>query len=204
MYKLKRPPSLSGTGPLEVYRALSVGPPVLRQTPQCFVRRTDAFKGLFGRVSPTIAAALHAANVSLVPKVWTELAYESVRAEILPSAPSRLDALYAFADPFEAFSFTEETRTPHQVHRGMVLQGTPWQLVDMGSFSIVQPVTPDEAGYDQAWAVARTAAVSYWLTGQATPNTPFRAEILVGGELQIDQQPLRLLEVMTSESLVAP
>jgi hypothetical protein len=79
----------------------------------------------------------------------------------------------------------------------------PWQLVDMGSFAVEQPATLDEAGFKAAWDAACDRAIRYWMTGQATPTTPFYAEILVGGPILLDGAPLRLLEIMEAEQLLA-
>lgn len=203
MYRLVRPPKLSGTGPLEVFRAISTAPQDLVQRPMQFVRNTDAYRGLNVDRSPTTAAALHSANVQHVVKVWTELAFEHVRQLVAPGAPSRLDSVYAAPDVYEAFSFTEQTGIAHRVHRGVVADGVPWQLVDMGSFGIVAPETPDAHGFDNAWSLACNRASNYWMTGHATPSTPFFAEVLVGGPLVIDPEPLRLLDVMEAHALLA-
>lgn len=108
--------------------------------------------------------------------------------------------MYATADVYEAFSFTELTNAAHHVHRGTVLEGVPWVLVDMGNFETVQPQTVDEAGFEEAWATACEKAASYWLNGP--PDAPFFAEILVGGNVLLDPQPLRLLDVMESDGFI--
>jgi hypothetical protein len=82
-----------------------------------------------------------------VDKVWTELAYESARARIAQALPSRLDSLYAYADPLEALSFTEVTGEPKAVWEGDVLAGAAWALVDVTEFEVVIPTTQDEQGY---------------------------------------------------------
>ena len=186
-----------------MFRAIAPIPQSREQTPQRFVLSSPAYAGLAANPTPATAAALHAAQVPSVIKVWTELAFESVRAAIMPAAPSRLDAVYACADVYEAFSFTEETNTPHHAHRGMIQDGVPWQLVDMSAFASSVPPTSDEAGFEDAWTKSCDNANRYWLTGQATPNTPFFAEILVGGVVTIDADRLRLLDMMEGEGLIA-
>ena len=182
---------------------MNPAPQELVQRPMYFVRSADAYQGLAVNRSPTTAAALHSANVQNVVKVWSELAFDHVRQLVAPEAPSRLDSVYATPDVYEAFSFTEQTGTAHRVHRGVVADGVPWQLVDMGSFEIVSPQTPDADGFAEAWDLAFDRAQGYWMTGQATPNTPFFAEVLVGGTLVIDPEPLRLLEVMEAHALIS-
>lgn len=204
MHRLARPATLSGFGPLEVFRAVAPTPQQeVVQTPRRWALSTPAYAGLKLDPRPITAAALHAAGVANVIKVWTELAYESIRVAVVPTAPSRLESLYAMADVYEAFAFNEVTNTGHWVHRGVVAEGVPWQLVDMRSFIVAQPRTPDGAGFDEAWRDACVNAHKYWLTGHAPPDAPFFAEILVQGELRLDQERLHLLNVMESHGLVA-
>jgi len=203
MRPLVRPPTLSGVGPLEVFRAIAPVTQNLVQTPQRFVLSSNAHAGLVANPTAATAAALHAAQVPSVIKVWTELAFESVRASIVPDAPSRLSSVYATADVYEAFSFTEITNGAHYVHRGVVQDGVPWRLVDMGSFEIVHPPTADEAGFEEAWKVALDKANRYWLKDRIPASTPFFAEILVGGTVNLDPKPLRLLDVLEADGFIS-
>jgi hypothetical protein len=168
-----------------------------------FVLGTNAYSGLSETPTATVAAALLKAGVPLVAKVWSELAYEHVRARVAPEAPSRLTSVFACCDVYEAFSFTEETGEAKHVHRGMVPSGVRWQLVDMGSFRVAVPPTPDATGFEEAWNEASLAAERYWLTGIALPDIAFCAEVLVAGPVQLEAPPLRLLDMMRADSLIA-
>lgn len=137
-----------------------------------------------------------------VDKVWTELAYESVRGAIAPSAPSRLTSVFTCADVFEAFSFTEETGAGKFVYRAEADETARWQLVDMGAFSVAHPRSVDDDGYRTSWDEAIASAERYWLTGSATPNTPFMAEVLVEGAVVLTGDRLRLIDEMRRLALV--
>src|SRR5439155_16212041 len=101
-YRLRRPPTRTGHGPLTVYRAVAAAAQPLQQVPQRWVRSQGAYQSLAPNPQPLIASALQAASVPCVDKVWTELAYEAARLDVAPNLPSRLDSLYAYMDPLEA------------------------------------------------------------------------------------------------------
>ena len=143
------------------------------------------------------STTLVAAGVPEVPKIWTELAYESVRLRAGPEMPSRLDALYAFADPLEALSFTEVTGNAQQVWEGEVTAGVPWVLVDMADFEVVEPLAPDEAGFRTAWDTACERASRYWTPGSDVTL----GEILVAGTITLGRR-LELLPLLRSLGLV--
>lgn len=98
-YSLRRPNTRTGTGPVTVYRATSKPNQPLLQSPIRWVRQQPAFGPLSENPNPEHAALLARVGSANIEKVWTELAYEAVRVDVAPDAPSRLDSLYAFADP---------------------------------------------------------------------------------------------------------
>ncbi len=134
-YRLRRPQERNGLGPLEVFRVLARkdGQP-LRQVPNNWVRTLDAFVSLQHDFGPGTAATLARANVPYVDKVWAELAYESVRTEVAPEQPSRLDSVFCFADVFEAFSFPEVTTA--------LLPKGSWKTASHGQLLIWRRLTP--------------------------------------------------------------
>ncbi|GIW20264.1 MAG: hypothetical protein KatS3mg065_0560 [Chloroflexota bacterium] len=196
-YRLRRLSARIGQGPETVYRAVSTDNQPLLQQPMKWVRLQGAYRALAECPTPRMAAALAAAGVPNVAKVWTELAYEAVRQQIARELPSRLDSLYAFADPFEALSFTEVTSGAHQVWEGEVPEGVTWAAVDMSAFGVVRPETPDPAGYAEAWRRATEQARRYWVPGDEIQVQ----EILVAGELRLTRQ-VRLLPLLTELGLL--
>jgi hypothetical protein len=133
-----------------------------------------------------------------VDKVWTELAFESARVHVAPDMPSRLDALYAYADPLEALSFTEVTGASKQVWEGEVQDDSQWALVDMSAFEVVNPVEVGEKGYQEAWDQAAKRAKTYWAPGGDVQA----AEILVNGELLLTRR-LQLIPLLREHGLLA-
>lgn len=156
----------------------------LRQTAQRWVMNQPAYTALNQTPSPEVAAGLHQAGVLNVPKVWSELAYETVRKEAFPAAPSRLESLYAYLDPLEALSFTEVTGYGKQVWRGEVENGVRWAVVDVSHFSVAQPASADINGFQEAWDRARTQARSYW----GSEADVREAEVLVAGPIVLTEQ----------------
>ncbi len=197
-YKLRRPTSRTGVGPLMVYRAIAADmDQPLTQQPMLWVRSLPACRALVDDPQPRIAKALAAASVPYVPKVWTELAYEAVRLEVSPEKPSRLDVLYAYADPLEALSFTEITGLPKQVWEGGVAEEVPWAMTDMSVYGVIHPTTQDEDGFRTAWAQATEAARKYW-----QPDNGVRAaELLVAGPVQLTRR-LELIPLLRERGLV--
>jgi len=182
-YSLRRP-GLAGRGPIEVFRVIEPqsGPPP-RQVPQKWLLGQNAYRALQPDPRPETAVALVRANAPNVQKVWTEMAYEAVRTEIAPTAPPRFEAVFAFADPLEAISFPFQFNlgVPKWVYRGTVDETVPWRMVDMVSFSVVQPADTTTQGFADAWEVARRQAQGYW-----APSDDVRiAEILVGGSVEL-------------------
>jgi hypothetical protein len=108
-----------------------------------------------------------------------------------------LESLFAFADPIEALSFTEETDAPKHVWRGRVEAGAPWVVVDMKAFSVPQPPTPDAAGFQFAWTQAEAQAMGYWQPGPVVGV----AEILVRGPILLSER-LRLLPLLRELGLL--
>jgi hypothetical protein len=200
-------PAQQGTGPVVVYRALpnEIGRrewPV-QQVPQQHVRQLPAFKVL--AQAPTVRDASVRAGTLLtrgsadVAKAWTEVVYESVRQDIAPDAPSRLDGQWAFADPLEAFAFSEKTADGYVVFEARVGVGVPWRVVEMGSYFVpdIQLELVDGlfiAREDQVVAAAR----HYWLLDR--PDT--EPEVLVGGEIELTSSALRLIPWLKSVGIV--
>ncbi len=168
---------------MTVFRAITENVP-LRQTPQSWVRKQQSFPPLAETPVPEKAVELHGAGTPQVEKVWTELAYETVRLEVAPELPPRLDSLFAFADPIEAFDFGYETLGVKQAWMGEVLDGVPWAQVDVGAFRVerVDETTVEE--FRAAWERAAARAVQYWTPGEV----PEIAEILVAGPIQLKQR----------------
>jgi hypothetical protein len=110
-YKFQRPDDRGGVDPLAVYRSLGVGSHPQVQEPHFHVRRTIPAYGALepllenGGDPPGAAAHLNSNGFADVDKALAELAYETVRRDIRPSAPSRLDSVFCFFDPLEAFLF---------------------------------------------------------------------------------------------------
>jgi len=128
---------------------------------------------------------------SLVPKGWTELAYEHVRRQVRPEAPSRLGCLFAMVDPLEALSFTEETGNGQAVFEGSVEAGVRWAVVDMAQYANQQPPTWSVDGLKEPWDRACEAAVRYWSApGALTP------EVLVSGAIHLLPQRLLLIPTL--------
>ena len=201
-HRLQRPEERNGVGPIDVFRALAPqGVQPLSQVPQKWTRSRPAFQSLEPDARPEIAAAVRRAEVPDVDKVWTELAYESVRTEVAPQLPSRLDALFCFADVFEAFSFTEVTDAGRPVFKGTVDDGVPWAVVDMARFAIVNPTSHEVDGYEQAWQTASLQARGYWAPGAIIDDLEC-AEVLVAGSVSIESAPLRLIPTMRSLGLI--
>jgi hypothetical protein len=158
----------------------------------------QAYAGLSANQTPETAAALLAAGVPQVTKVWTELAFEEVRKELSPDAPSRLNCLFAFADPLEALSFTETTGQGQQVWCGEVDTDVSWKLVDMSPFNVVEPDQISAAGFREAWDKAQAQASRYWNPGAQVDV----AEILVAGSLTLLER-VRLMPFLREAGLLA-
>lgn len=120
---------------MDVYRNIEnragLQPPIAvqRHAPVGVLRAMAATSGL-GEEPPADLAqtAQHASGFKgegrlFVEKIWTELAYESVRRKKAANAPSRFRCIWAFLDPFEAFSFTEHTAQPYMVCRARIPEG---------------------------------------------------------------------------------
>lgn len=180
-----------------MYRSIANTNQPLLQQPVRWARSLPAFQALATNPTPPIAAALAAASVADVDKVWTELAYESARVQVAPEMPSRLDALYAYADPLEALSFTEVTGEPKQVWEGNVQDRVPWAVVDMSAFKMVEPTNADEAGYQEAWDRAFEEAKMYWEPGDEVRI----AEVLVAGSVLLSRR-LELIPLLRELGLV--
>lgn len=198
-YVLERPESLSGVGSLIVYRAISRESQPLLQTPMLWARQQAAFTALTASPEPATAAQLHASGVPLVPKIWTELAYESVRVRVARTLPSRLDSLFAFTDPLEAFSLEQITSNDKDVYQGVVQDGVAWCIVDMAHFGIPSFQTFNPEGYQSAWDVACGQAARYW-----NPTGPIEtAEALVAGPVLLQRSALTLVDLLRHMGIVA-
>lgn len=113
--------------------------------------------------------------------------------------PSRLDSLYAYADPLEALSFTEITNEPKQVWEGTVQDGVAWAVVDMSVFKVIEPEVPDEGGFEETWRQAFDAAKQYL---QPIVDTG-AAEVLVAGQIRLSRR-LQLIPLLRELGLLAP
>jgi hypothetical protein len=196
-YRLRRPEDRAGRGNLTVYRAISTDDQPLLQRPMGWVRLQRAYQALAADSNPAIAAALAAASVPHIEKVWTELAYESVRLAVAPTLPSRLDSLFAFADPLEALSFTEIAGEAKHVWEMAVPAETSWAVVDMTAFASVDPATKNASGYEAAWEEALERGRSYW-----TPCSTIKvAEVLVAGPATLTRR-LELLPLLRDLGLI--
>lgn len=193
-----RPEKRIGVGPITVYRAVApVQQPDL-QMPQGWVVSQNAYRGIVSQAGhASAAAALMAASVPGVPKVWTELAFEEVREEIAASYPSRLASLFACVDPIEAFAFTEASGQAQQVFEAEVAEDVPWCVVDMDHFQVVEPPSSDAKGFEEARTQARSYAQQYWQPGEKIGT----AEILVGGAMVLKRR-LALIPVLSALGLV--
>jgi len=161
------------------------------------VKGQRAYQALSVDPRAEIAIALQRANVDHVLKVWTELAYESVRLTVAPDAPSRLESLYAYLDPLEALSFPLEIAEGRQIWRGAVADGVRWSIVDMSAFSSTPPATNDASGFQTSWDEAAVRARDYW-----QPRNEIRqAEVLIAGAIQLAER-LNLLAVLRTLGLV--
>lgn len=191
-YRLRRLESQTGEGTLTIYRSITPGEQPLLQTPMRWVENQPVFELLNETsLNPVHAALFHRAGTPYIPKIWTELAYESTRKEIAPERPSRLEALYAFLDPIEAFSFIQVTGQIKQIWKGNVLEGVPWAVVDMAEFETADVGDGSADGFARAWDSARQRAKAYW-----TPTTELkRAEVLIAGDLILEKH-LDLIEAL--------
>jgi len=196
-YKLQRPAKRAGTGPLTVYRSTNRSDLSTIQTPQRWVMSQPAYAILSATPAASTAAQLQAAIHQHVPKIWTELAYEDVRRRLAPGAPSRLESLFAFADPVEAFSLEQVTNVDKAVWEAEVSIAAPWALVDMSHFEIGEYKSFDEAGFQDAWNNAADRASKYWMPG----GTIATAEILVGGTIELKRQ-LNLVDLFRHIGLI--
>lgn len=170
------------------------------QTPQRYVRRQPSFDVLVDADKRGEAAAraaeLHLAGDEGIPKIWGEMATELVRQEIAPDAPSRLDCLFACTDPIEALAFV--TTQAKAVFAGTVPDGVPWRLVDMTGLRFDTPDEITADGYADVFAAATEAAHRYW-----NPRGEIlRAEVLVGGPIELEPPQLGLLSTLSDLGLI--
>jgi len=68
----------------------------------------------------------------------------------------------------------------------------------VAAFALVQPATPDEAGYKAAWDKAFETAKSYWVPGDEIGA----AEILVAGPIELSLPHLQLIPFLRKLGLV--
>jgi hypothetical protein len=165
-YQRVRPDQRTDRGGLTVYRCVSRLSQPLLQTPVGWTRAQASFDPLSDDPDPQHAALLHRVGTPNVRKVWVELAYETTRANVAPHFPSRLDSLYAFADPVEAFDFQQHSDTALDVWKATIQDGVHWAVVDMAKFSIPDPPSTDAEGFDAIWDWATDNATQYWAPGE--------------------------------------
>lgn len=189
-YTLKRPATADGRGKLTVYRAMAVGMVPQYLFPQGYVANLQSFRILWqaDNLAPTASSLVGQVPLVELRKVFTELAYERVRASARPNAVSRLTSLFCFADPFEAFASTEGTGEAKSILVISVPPEVPWTVVDMSAFEVVHPAAPTEDGWAQAWQDATSKAKDYWAPGR--PPQQFRvAEVLLAGQIAVTRRP---------------
>jgi hypothetical protein len=157
--------------------------------PQRYVRQLPAFQALeplldSGGSPPDAAALLADSGFERVDKALGELAYEAVRRDFHSELPSRLDCLFAFFDPIEAFLFEAVPQDgPRIVCSGRVRSEVRWVIVPMPIPVILPaPSPPDGAGFRQFWTKSLDRARIYW--DQDTPLDRV-AEVLVEGPIDI-------------------
>jgi hypothetical protein len=207
VYSIRQLPGRAGLGPVRVFRALpnAVGQrhwPV-DQTPQNFITSLPAFNALMNAVisgGDLAGAAAHLAsqNIPMVEKSWTEVIFEAVRLQVVPDAPSRQTALWAFEDPLQAFALTEQTATAYRVFEAEVLDGVPWRVVDMSAFRVPQLASMGHDSFEAAEPELRVLADHYWLMDQPEPVR----EVLVGGAMRLTSPALDLLAWMRDAGLI--
>jgi hypothetical protein len=188
-YEFRRPSELRGVGPFEVYRAVKeeARDAQMWQEPRFFVRQQWAFNRLLTSRDPELAALMygndaHPAQTS-IPKLWTEAAYETKRLELDSTVPSRLDSLFACADPLDAFLLVDVTPIG-SVWRGTVEDGAGWVIVDMAEFATVTPASATTGAFEDAWREATLRAEAYW-----TPSSSHtKPEVLVAGAINLTEQ----------------
>jgi hypothetical protein len=202
-YQVRRTKNRHGVGPLRVFRALPPeearklvpGTPVELRGDD-FARRALTVSGLGQEPPVDLAEAATAAVCAkrdrreFVDVAWAELAYESVRRQVRPAAPSRAASTFASLDPFEALSFRELSGIRYVVFPGYVPAGVRWAVADMFKYA-VPAFEPTVAAATDAYRSAQAKARQYWdgpITG--------RAEVLVDGPIRIIPSPIRLMEVL--------
>lgn len=198
------PPQVAGQGNLTAYRAISSdhraqilstvaeSGRLAEETPARWVRQqplfahfvaNDAAPSPAGRLRyaeerrlAMLAARLaeeHPSQLDDLYKLWAECAYETLRPL---DALSRLDALYAFADPLDAFCFLDRNPGARYVWEVQVNDGVDWIVVDMAAFVVERPfpVTPRALGECRTRILENVPA--YW-----HPDECRLPEILIGG-----------------------
>jgi hypothetical protein len=147
---------------------------------------------------PTPAHAASFVREPFFRDVWTELAYEKVRQEVAPNAVPRLNALFAFVDPLEAFDFATRPVVrdgyPQAVYEVQVAAGTRWQLVDMTKWSRPSLGDCSAGALRECWNAAQAAANGYWTTDAANVEI---GELLIEGSATL-RQPISLLRYLHS------
>ena len=185
-----------------VYRAVDTPKPNLLQTPRPWLRSQQWFQRM--EANPTAATALaeysppQPGGYSLVPKGWTELAFEHVRTKLRPEAPSRLACLFGMLDPLEAHAFLEEVGGGRALFVGSVEPEVPWSVVDMSHYSNDDPPAWTIEGLKDAWDRACSRARAYW-TDTATPRT---TEVLIGGAVRLRPDRWFLIDTFRQLGLV--
>lgn len=110
-YEFQRPHDRAGVGPGDGLSVARHGQP--SAGPRASLPRAQTIPA-YGALEPLLenggnppaaAAHLNSNGFADVDEALAELAYETVRRDIRPSAPSRLDSVFCFFDPLEAFLF---------------------------------------------------------------------------------------------------
>lgn len=196
-----------GVGPMTVYRVLQF-PADDRfprfdhvQLPQRWARRQPEYITLEAaqmKGGDVVGAAEHLATQGAdrlrLVKALQELIYERIRLEIAPTMPSRLESVYAFIDPLDAFAFAERMKSiPRAVFQATVPEGTPWAVVDMNYFP-----TGQEGDIGIAAEKASRDAPCYW----TTDGNDLVPEILIPGAIQLVGNSMEVVPWLVEQGLV--
>ncbi len=163
--------------PEVLYHYTSLTQPITL-TPRGFVRGLPEFAlaqhALGGQVrkAAIVASQTDPVQQLLMPKVWAELAYEAQRRHLDPNLVSRLDAVFAFVNPldaFEALATWDATGSDRTVWACQVPGGAVVSFVDVDQFRSVPRdahLGGSPAWWEAVWNDHLERAVAYWQPGQ--------------------------------------
>ena len=180
-----------------MYHKTSLVDPILIN-PQGFVHGLPEFKA----VAPLVqegdldsaakeAIELAAEGYDKVGKVWTELAFESVRTSEFPEAVSRLSCVFLFENALDAFEALGTWGSSPTVWRCEISEDLKTSRCDVDHFVDRQYDVAVQSAWQEKWNRAQSDARRYWSPGK-NPTV----EILVAG-------PVRLVERVHLRDFVA-